>query len=89
MLARWAPARFAGNSFHINREAIARELGFSRVTANSLDAVSDRDFALDYLFALAGISTHLSRIAEDFRIVCLAGIWLCRCCPTNFRPAAV
>jgi len=58
----------AGNSFGIDRDAIARELGFSRVTANSLDAVSDRDFALDYLFALAGIATHLSRLAEDFVI---------------------
>src|SRR2546428_8912727 len=56
----------AGNSFAIDRNAIARELGFSRITANSLDAVSDRDFALDYLFALAGIATHLSRLAEDF-----------------------
>jgi argininosuccinate lyase len=56
----------AGNSFAINREAIASDLGFSKVTANSLDAVSDRDFALDYLFALSGIATHLSRLAEDF-----------------------
>ncbi|MGB2589622.1 MAG: argininosuccinate lyase [Candidatus Acidiferrum sp.] len=58
----------AGNSFGIDRNAIARELGFSKITANSLDAVSDRDFALDYLFALAGIATHLSRLAEDFVI---------------------
>lgn len=58
----------AGNSFMIDRSAIARELGFSRITANSLDAVSDRDFALDYLFALTGIATHLSRLAEDFVI---------------------
>ena len=56
----------AGNSFSIDRPAIARELGFSKTTANSLDAVSDRDFALDYLFALSGIATHLSRLAEDF-----------------------
>ena len=56
----------AGNSFSIDRAAIARQLGFSRITANSLDAVSDRDFALDYLFALSGIATHLSRLAEDF-----------------------
>jgi argininosuccinate lyase len=56
----------AGCSFEIDRMAIARELGFSRITANSLDAVSDRDFALDFLFALAGIATHLSRLAEDF-----------------------
>src|SRR5438874_8850417 len=56
----------AGNSFGIDRNAIARGLGFSRITANSLDAVSDHDFALDYLFALTGIATHLSRLAEDF-----------------------
>ena len=56
----------AGNSFGMARNAIAKELGFSRITLNSLDAVSDRDFALDYLFALAGIATHLSRLAEDF-----------------------
>jgi argininosuccinate lyase len=56
----------AGNSFAIDRAAIARALGFSKITANSLDAVSDRDFALDYLFALSGIATHLSRLAEDF-----------------------
>src|SRR5690242_4084637 len=58
----------AGNSFAIDRDAIARELGFSRITVNSLDAVSDRDFALDYIFALTGIATHLSRLAEDFVI---------------------
>ena len=58
----------AGNSFAIDRNAVARELGFSRISANSLDAVSDRDFALDYLFALSGIATHLSRLAEDFVI---------------------
>jgi len=58
----------AGCSFAVDRQAIARELGFSRITANSLDAVSDRDFALDYLFALTGIATHLSRLAEDFVI---------------------
>ncbi len=58
----------AGNSFGVDRNAIARDLGFSRITANSLDAVSDRDFALDYLFALTGIATHLSRLAEDYVI---------------------
>src|SRR3984893_8145378 len=58
----------AGNSFGVDREAIARDLGFSRITPNSVDAVSDRDFALDYLFALAGIATHLSRLAEDLVI---------------------
>jgi argininosuccinate lyase len=58
----------AGNSLGIDRRAVASELGFNRITANSLDAVGDRDFALDYLFALAGIATHLSRLAEDFVI---------------------
>ncbi|HXM99109.1 MAG TPA: argininosuccinate lyase [Candidatus Dormibacteraeota bacterium] len=58
----------AGCSFAIDRQAMALELGFNRITANSLDAVSDRDFALDYLFALTGIATHLSRLAEDFVI---------------------
>jgi len=56
----------AGCSFPIDRAALGKELGFSRITANSLDAVGDRDFALDFLFALAGIATHLSRLAEDF-----------------------
>lgn len=58
----------AGCAFPIDRLGIAKELGFSRITANSLDAVSDRDFALDYLFALSTIATHLSRLAEDFVI---------------------
>lgn len=55
-----------GSAFPIDREAMAKELGFSRVSANSLDAVGDRDFALDYLYALAGLATHISRLAEDF-----------------------
>ncbi len=56
----------AGCAFPIDRHALARDLGFSRITPNSLDAVGDRDFALDYLFALSGVATHLSRLAEDF-----------------------
>jgi argininosuccinate lyase len=55
-----------GCAFPVDREALARELGFSRVSANSLDAVGDRDFAVDYLHALAGLATHVSRLAEDF-----------------------
>ena len=55
----------AGCAFPIDREALARDLGFSRITANSLDAVSDRDFALEYLFALSTLAMHLSRLAED------------------------
>jgi argininosuccinate lyase len=55
----------AGCAFPIDRKALARDLGFSRISANSLDAVSDRDFALEYLFALAAWAMHLSRLAED------------------------
>jgi argininosuccinate lyase len=55
-----------GCAFPVDRAAMARELGFSRISANSLDAVGDRDFALDYLYALAGFSEHISRLAEDF-----------------------
>jgi argininosuccinate lyase len=56
----------AGCALAVNRAAVAQELGFSRPTANSLDAASDRDFALDYLYALAVTATHISRLAEDF-----------------------
>jgi argininosuccinate lyase len=56
----------AGCAFPLDRAALAKALGFSRVTANSLDAVSDRDFALEYLFALSTLAMHLSRLAEDF-----------------------
>jgi argininosuccinate lyase len=55
----------AGCAFPIDRKVLARDLGFSRLTQNSLDAVSDRDFALEYLFALATLAMHLSRLAED------------------------
>jgi argininosuccinate lyase len=56
----------AGCAFPLDREALARDLGFSRITANSLDAVSDRDFALEFLFALSTLAMHHSRLAEDF-----------------------
>ncbi|HEY0703506.1 MAG TPA: argininosuccinate lyase [Candidatus Acidoferrales bacterium] len=56
----------AGCAFPLDRTALARDLGFSRITANSLDAVSDRDFALEFLFALSTLAMHLSRLAEDF-----------------------
>jgi argininosuccinate lyase len=55
----------AGCAFPLDRKALAHSLGFARPTENSLDAVSDRDFALEYLFALAVLSMHLSRLSED------------------------
>jgi argininosuccinate lyase len=58
-------AALAGTGFPIDREATAHALGFDRPTANSLDSVSDRDFALDYLSAAAQCSLHLSRLAEE------------------------
>jgi argininosuccinate lyase len=58
----------AGVPYPIDREFVAKELGFSSVTANSMDGVSDRDFALEYLSAAAISAMHLSRIAEEFVI---------------------
>ncbi|HEV2615330.1 MAG TPA: argininosuccinate lyase [Candidatus Acidoferrales bacterium] len=54
----------AGCAFSIDRRGLADDLGFTRITRNSLDSVGRRDFALDYLFALAVLSNHLSRLAE-------------------------
>jgi argininosuccinate lyase len=56
----------SGCAFPLDRKALAQDLGFSSISANSMDAVSDRDFALEYLFALATLAMHLSRLAEDF-----------------------
>ena len=61
-------AALAGTGFPIDRNATAAELGFSGPTANSLDSVSDRDFALDYLMSAAQCALHLSRLAEEFII---------------------
>jgi len=55
----------AGSAFRINRTRLARELGFHAISANSIDAVGDRDFMAEALFALTTITTHLSRLAED------------------------
>ena len=58
----------AGTSFPIDRDFTAKELGFERPTANSMDSVSDRDFALEFLFCLSLAATHLSRLAEEIVI---------------------
>ena len=61
-------AALAGTGFPIDRHATAAALGFARPTDNSLDSVSDRDFALDYLMAATQLALHLSRLAEEFII---------------------
>ena len=58
-------AALAGSPFPIDRHMTAQALGFDRPTANSLDSVSDRDFALDYLSSASICATHLSRLAEE------------------------
>jgi argininosuccinate lyase len=76
-------AALAGTSFPIDREATAAALGFDRPAANSLDAVSDRDFALEYLSAASICAMHLSRLAEEmviwssaqFRFVTMSDRW--------------
>jgi argininosuccinate lyase len=61
-------AALAGTAFPIDREATAAALGFDRPAANSLDAVSDRDFAIEFLATAALAGTHLSRLAEEIVI---------------------
>ncbi|HEX3676419.1 MAG TPA: argininosuccinate lyase [Sphingomicrobium sp.] len=61
-------AALAGTSFPIDRHSLADALGFEKPTSNSLDSVSDRDFALDYLASAAQCSLHLSRLAEELII---------------------
>ena len=76
-------AALAGTSFPIDRDMTARALGFDRPTANSLDSVSDRDFALEFLAAASICAMHLSRFAEElviwssaqFRFVRLSDRW--------------
>ena len=65
-------AALAGTSFPIDRDATAHDLGFDRPAANSLDAVSDRDFALEFLSAASICAVHLSRLAEEIVIWCSA-----------------
>ncbi|MBI1786258.1 MAG: argininosuccinate lyase [Acidobacteria bacterium] len=56
----------AGSGFPFDRQALARDLGFASVTANSMDVSADRDFALDFLYAASTTLLHLSRLAEDW-----------------------
>jgi argininosuccinate lyase len=66
-------AALAGTSFPIDRDMTAKALGFDRPCANSMDAVSDRDFAMEFLSAGAVIAIHLSRLAEELVLWCSAG----------------
>jgi argininosuccinate lyase len=61
-------AALAGTAFAIDRDALARDLAFAAVTPNSLDAVSDRDYVLEYLSAAAIAGMHLSRLAADLSL---------------------
>jgi argininosuccinate lyase len=63
-------AALAGSSFPIDREAVAKDLGFETVSRNSLDAVSDRDFAVEFVGACSLMMVHLSRMAEDLILYC-------------------
>jgi argininosuccinate lyase len=56
----------AGSGFPFDREAMARDMGFDSLTANSMDVSADRDFALDFLYAASVVMLHLSRLAEDW-----------------------
>ena len=60
----------AGTSYAVDVEAIARDLGFERIVANSIDASSDRDFAATFLYACTMTMVHLSRLSEDVIIFC-------------------
>jgi argininosuccinate lyase len=60
----------AGTSYDVDVQGLARDLGFSRVVTNSIDASSDRDFAVTFLYACAMTMVHLSRLAEDLIIFC-------------------
>jgi argininosuccinate lyase len=61
-------AALAGTSYPIDRERVARTLGFEGVCANSLDAVSDRDFAIEFCAAASLVMTHISRLSEELVI---------------------
>jgi len=63
-------AALAGASFAIDREMTAAELGFAGLSRNSLDAVSDRDFAIEFASAVALLMVHLSRVAEEIALWC-------------------
>jgi len=61
-------AALAGTTFDLDREMVAKELGFDAISDNSMDAVSDRDFVLEYIFTCSVLMMHLSRLSEELII---------------------
>jgi len=61
-------AALAGSTFNLDREMVARELGFEHISRNSMDAVSDRDFVLEFLFNASVLMMHMSRLSEELVI---------------------
>ena len=68
----------AGLNWDLDREAVATELGFDRLAENSIDGVSNRDFALDYLAAASACSTHLSRVGAEIVLWSTSEFGFCR-----------
>jgi argininosuccinate lyase len=61
-------AALAGSTFDLDRETVAKELGFDHISRNSMDAVSDRDFVLEFLFNASALMMHMSRLSEELVI---------------------
>ena len=78
-------AALAGTSYPIDRESVAAELGFDGICENSLDAVSDRDFAIEFCRRCALVMTHLSRLSEEL-ILWMNPRWASSTWPTASAP---
>ncbi|MDQ7782861.1 MAG: argininosuccinate lyase [Desulfomonilaceae bacterium] len=71
-------AALAGTTFPVNRETVATLLGFSKIGANSMDAVSDRDFAVEFVFDCSMVMMHLSRLSEELILWSTSEFGFCR-----------
>ena len=69
-------AAMAGSNYPVDRQFIAKELGFSDITLNSMDAVSDRDFILDTLYACSMVTLHLSQLCEELIFLVVISGWI-------------
>ena len=74
MCCRSARARSPGSTLPLDREFVRKLLGFARVSENSMDAVSDRDFIIEYNAACALLAVHLSRLSEDLILWSIGGV---------------